>query len=334
MNIDPKILATVADLDTAAVVGLGTSTREAGELVQLVAATIRLLVDRGFRLIAIQDSQRIGDLLDRYLLGEPVDLGVVLSQAWGPWRTVETRDVLAGLRARNAVHPGDPVRVMGLGPARVLPADYDRVVELTGPHVVAALAPLRESHQHGEHVMRARGTHPGRPFVEVAGEVRATVTDPEAARLMDAIVEHHANAIGVGHDAARGERDAADRLLGRVAERVVIWDGSSHVAAHRSGMMGQHLSAALGAAYRAVLLTFVAGRIRDFDLPAPAPGSLEATLAPGVTKTAGIGESRTRLISGVYDPSRDEDHYYLLPSLAEAFAAVALLPEISPTTPL
>ncbi|WP_156758498.1 erythromycin esterase family protein [Actinokineospora pegani] len=333
MDIDPKTLATAAELDTAAVVGLGTSTREASELVQLVAATTRLLVDRGFRLIAIQDSQRVGDLLDRYLLGGPIDLGVVLSQAWGPWRTAETREALVGLRARNEAHPDDPVRVMGLGPARVLPADYDRVVELTGPHVIAALAPLRESHQHGEHVMRARGVHPGRPFVEVAAEVRATVTDPEASRLMDAIVEHHANAIGAGHDAAREER-AADRLLARAAERVVIWDGTLHVAAHRTGMVGQHLSAALGTAYRAVHLTFATGRIRDFDVPVPAPDSLEATLPTGVTKTTGLGESRTRLISGVYDPSRDEDHYYSLPSLSEAFAAVALLPEISPTTSL
>ncbi|AEB45067.1 hypothetical protein [Micromonospora maris] len=43
---------------------------------------------------------------------------------------------------------------------------------------------------------------------------------------------------------------------------------------------------------------------------------------------------RTRLISGLYEADRDEEHYYELPSLTESFDAIAYLPTITPIRPL
>ncbi|MFG2062201.1 hypothetical protein ACGFIK_12355 [Micromonospora sp. NPDC048871] len=43
---------------------------------------------------------------------------------------------------------------------------------------------------------------------------------------------------------------------------------------------------------------------------------------------------RTRLISGLYQAERDEEHYYELPSLTESFDAIAYLPTITPIHPL
>lgn len=346
-DTDPEALAEL--VGHASVVGLGTATRAGRETFAVVARTTWALVERGFRVVAVLDNQRVGELYDRYVRGEDVDVQAALRQAWGPWRTEEMRDALTWLRRRNADHPGDPVRVVGVGGSRVLPADYDRVVELLAPaeaaKVRALLDVVRTAHDSGEHVQRARGVHPGMPFVELAREARTIAgrAGAEAESLLDAIVDHHANAIGAGYDADREERAAAERVLALRPARVVLWEGSAHVAA--DAMMGGHLRAELGEAYAAVHVTFGHGRVHGgpdaVDVPLPAPGSLEdILLAAGGERTVPLDDEtpagfdapwRTRLIAGVYDPSRDGEHYHEVRSLRGAYDAVVFVPEISPT---
>ncbi|MFC7549012.1 erythromycin esterase family protein [Plantactinospora sp. GCM10030261] len=363
-RVGHTISALVKD---ATIVGLGTGSRAGHELFRLVEHTTHNLIESGFRVIAVLDNQRVGEKLDRFVQGADVDLDAALGQAWGPWRTAEMRDALSWLRRRNERHPGDPVRFVAIGAPGVLPGDYDRVVDLltrvdgpTTTRVRELLDLVRVAHDSGEHVLRAQGTHPGVPFVELARTARdltarlaAGAERDEALSLLDAMVEHHANAIGAGYDAAREERAAAGRLLDlqrRTGDRVVLWEGSAHVAAHQSVMMGSHLRTALSDGYAAVHLTFGRGRIPGLDLPDPSPDSLEAVLLAGdgepihvVDLRSGVPAdlaahvdrpSRTRLISGMYDPEHDEEHYYELPSPRASFDVAAVLPTISPVHPL
>lgn len=351
---------SLADLiDHAIVVGLGTSTRGGREPFLLVEQATRALLQRGFGAIAVMDNQRVVELYDRFVLGDDVDIDAALEQAWGPWRTTEMRDALTWLRRHNQSRQNDPVRGIAIGSSRVLPTDYDRVVELlTGldPATAARVGELfdviRTAHEHGEHVLRARGTHPGTPFVDLARAARAMAAGldngaqrDEAVRLLDAMVEHHANAIGQGYDAEREERAAADRILRhhrRTGDRIVLWEGSLHIAAHRSVMLGSHLKQALGDRYAPVHVTFGQGRVPGMDIPPPREDSVEA-LALGGERTVdlrsqlatGFGQQwRIRLISGVYEPERDDDHYYSLPSLTASFDVVVLIPTITPLQPL
>ncbi|OON33162.1 hypothetical protein BSA16_01835 [Micromonospora sp. Rc5] len=353
-------------VDAATVVGLGTSTRAAHELFGLVEHTTRALIRRGFRVVAVLDNQRVGELYDEFVRGADIDLDGVLGQAWGPWRTTEMRAALGWLRRHNQRRT-DPVRVIAVGGSRVLPADYHRAVELlarldapTARRVGELFDVIRTAHDSGEHVQRAHGTHPGTPFVDLARTARDLVLAldggpdrDEVLLMLDAIVEHHANAIGVGHDVAREERSAADRLVAhqrRTGERIVLWEGSAHVAAHRGVMLGAHLRAALADRYAAVHLTFGRGRIPGMDLPEPSPNSLEGALlaggaggvrivdlrSPAATEVAPLlgRPARTRVVSGVYDPGQDERHYLDLPSPRDSFDVVAVVPTISAVRPL
>ncbi|TDB82776.1 NAD(P)H-dependent oxidoreductase [Micromonospora sp. KC721] len=344
-TVDPEAVADLAA--DALVVGLGTSTREAHETFQIVDHTTRVLIDRGFRILAVLDNQRVADLYDRYVRGEEVDIDSALRQAWGPWQTSEMRDALTWLRHRNASQLDDPVRVIGVSGSGMLPSDYDRVLDLIAAVAPAEVPPLRElldvirtAHESAEHVQRARGTHPGTPFVElartaraIAGRLDAGAERDEAVRLLDGIVEHHANAIGVGYDVEREERAAAERILERhrrTGDRVVLWEGSAHVAAHHGVMLGSHLRKALGEQYVAVHVTFGHGLVGNVKIPAPAPESLEDLMvAAGGERTISLNGDvpaevatrldapwRTRLISGVYDPDHDAEHYYDLPLAA------------------
>lgn len=42
----------------------------------------------------------------------------------------------------------------------------------------------------------------------------------------------------------------------------------------------------------------------------------------------------TRIISGLYDPTADGDHYIRFPSLRDSFDAMIHIPVVTPTAPL
>ncbi|WP_181445274.1 erythromycin esterase family protein [Micromonospora endophytica] len=357
---DPDARALAALVETATIVGLGTSTREAHETFRLVEQTTHALIQHGFRVVALHDNERVCDRYDRFVRGGDVDLDAALRQAWGPWRTTEMRDAVHRIRRHNAHHPGDPVRVVGIAGSRTLPADYDRVLALLAPldqptatRVGELFAVIRTAHDSGEHVQRLHGTHPGVPYVELARTARDLATrldggpgHDDAVRLMDGIVDFHANAIGVGYDAEREERAAAERLLDhqrRTGARIVLWESSPRVAAHGHVMTGAHLRAALGDRYAAAHITFGRGRIPGTEIPDPDPTSLEARLLHGdavriVDPHSLANDSdqpwRTRVISGLYQADRDAEHYYELPSLAGSFDAVAVIPTVTAISPL
>lgn len=345
----------------ASVVGLGVNTRESHELAEFVIRTTYELIERGFTAIAIQDNQRVTDLLDHYIAGGDVDVNHALAQAWGPWQTEEMRRALAGLRRRNHGRGDNRIRIIGLAEPRALPEDYDRALEIltrldkpAAVRVNEIFAVIRRAHSGGEHVLRAQGEHSGTPFVELARTARGVVAGlaasaarDDALRLLDSVVAFHASALGVGFDRADEERVAAERVLQQLrhsGERVVIWDGGLHIASHTSEMYGAHLRAELGEKYMAVLALVGSGDIGRASIPAPRQGSLEAQLGvagQGLTAQlrppmpSAIAEELARpwsfrTVSGVYDPARDHEHYFPLPSLTESFDALAFLPHTTP----
>ncbi|NLG55606.1 MAG: erythromycin esterase family protein [Rhodococcus sp.] len=362
-ELRPELIAHAAR--ESAIVGLGMSTREAHETFSFLTDATWQLIERGFTTIAVLDNQRVADLYDRYVSGEDIDVDHALAQAWGPWQIVEMRDMLVQLRNHNRTQTSASVRIIGIDSSRVLTADYDRIVDLltdidpaTAARVKAFLDVIRIGHHSGEHVLRAHGTHPGTPFVETAREARAATADlppsnerDAALELLDAVVDFHANAIGVGNDMARDEHAAADRLLDhhhRTGERIVLWEGSAHIAAHSSAMLGSRLRTALGDRYLAVHVTFGHGHIPGVIIPAPRADSLDAHLAAArsertldlrTPQSAAVAEHLerswpTRLISGLYDPGDDEKHYFDLPTFTGSFDVLVYIPTITPVRPL
>lgn len=349
----------------AAIVGLGVNTREAHEIFNAVVETTWLLIDYGFTTIALQDNQRVAELLDDYVTGGEVDVDDALTQAWGPWQIIEMRDALTQLRAYNQSTDGPDIRIIGLHDARALPADYDRIIELltdrdqhVATQVEELLTIIRGAHDAGEHVLHVQGAHPGTPFVDLARRARDVAAELEpspqrdaAVKLLDTVVAYHAEAIGVGHDAVNEERQAAEKILGYywgTGERIVIWDGSAHIAAHSSAMLGSHLREELGDQYLAVHYTCGQGDIGRISIPAPRTDSIEAACAAAGrhmtiqlrgTLPTGVEVQMhrpwpTRLISGMYTPDQDAAHYLELPSPVESFDAVVFIPEVTPAEAL
>lgn len=93
---------------------------------------------------------------------------------------------------------------------------------------------------------------------------------------MEAIVQHHANAIGVGYDATKDDEETADRLLEQ-GRKTVFWEGSAHVAAQFP--LGARLRAQLGDGYRAVHVTFGSGVVAGVSVPPPPPGRWSTTFS-------------------------------------------------------
>lgn len=351
------------------IVGVGESTRFSHETFTVRSRLLhRLAEHHGFRALAVQDDATAAAALDAYVTGADGTAEAALAGAWRPWRTAEMVATLEWMRCFNQRHPGDPVRIFGVKPTRARPADYDAVLERVrqlAPERWAELSfhleQIRTAHDLDEHVQRARGSHPGSTFADRARHALATVrslpgidADDQIVARMRLIVDHHERSVA-GRGSYAGDAElwagAIEDHQRRTGRRVVYWDGIAHTAAAavtlglaaergaqptvgsvlRQRYQGQYVSVAIGFHHgqlgvvvpdpAADLVDSVLGEV---DLPAH---WLDLRAAEG--KRHWGGPARLRVISGVYDPSRDDVEHMAVASLSGAFDLLVHIRETS-----
>jgi erythromycin esterase len=330
----------------------------------------RLARQHEFRALALQDHAAAAAKLDRYVATGDGTAGSALDGAWRPWRTAEMAAALEWIREFNREHPDDLIRIFGVKPAQAQPADYDAVlgrVRQSAPERLAQLAshldPIRTAHQVEEHVQRSRGMHPGRPFAEHARDALAIILSLPGIDSGDAVVErmrlivgfHEGSVAGRGSYAGDAER-WADTIGGyqlRAGVRVAYWDGIAHTAASPAtlGLDPEHgpqptagslLRQQYGARYVSVAIGFHHGDLGVATVPDPATDLVEAKLGephlpyhwldlrPGDARRLWDGPAKVRVISGVYDPSRDAAEHMAVASLADAFDVLIHIRQATP----
>jgi erythromycin esterase len=355
----------------ALIVGVGESTRFARETFGVRDKLSRRLIQRhGFRALAIQDSADVAAELDRY-----VRLGIgsaesALDAAWRPWRTFEMVGALQWIRAFNSTHPDSPVRIFGVKPRQAQPADYDAILDYvrrSAPgrlnDVTAQLAPIRTAHDTDEHVQRARGTHPGRPFAHHARDALALIellpgVDDEILTRMRLIVEFHRDSVA-GRGSYAGDAalwaDTVSNHQQRSGLRMVYWDGIAHTTAAPPTLglapergpqpsVGSLLRSRYGSRYRSVAIGFHHGNLGATTVPEPAPDLVDSTLGKTDLPAQWLDlrrqirawnrPAKLRVISGVYNPSRDAAEHMTVASLAEAFDMLVHIRQVSPVRPM
>ncbi|MFF2807867.1 erythromycin esterase family protein [Streptomyces sp. NPDC058000] len=353
------------------IVGIGESTRFSRETFGLRDRLFRRLVQHhGFRALAVQDSAGVAAGLDRYVRAGEASAESALDGAWRPWRTAEMVAALEWIRAFNQEHPNDPVRIFGVKPVQAQPEDYDAVldhVRASAPErlgeATSHLDLIRTAHQTEEHVQRARGMHPGRPFADHARDALALIRSlPDADRdngvlaRMRLIVDFHENSVaGRGNYAGDAAvwADAISDYQSRTGLRVVYWDGIAHTsaAAVTSGLAPQHgpqpsigslLRKRYGTQYVSVAIGFHHGDLRVVTVPEPAGDLIDAKLGEvdlpahwldlrrAAVRRRWDGPAKARVISGVYDPSRDAAEHIAVASLADAFDVLIHIRRVSP----
>lgn len=375
MSADPTWLAgraisldfdSFADsLESASVVGLAPTTREAQEVADLQADLALALIDRGTSILVLQIDTDLAGRLQAWIDDSTEEtFDAISAELWGPWQIQPVADLMHRLRARR--RSGARIALRGLSRPSATTADYDTVVEQLGgtdqeADVVELFATIRVAHDGGEHVERAHGRWDGPPFVDLARNAadlaRQALADlPEArdaaAPMLERIIRFHEQSISQGYDESADEREAADALLDtlrRTGRRAVIWDGIGHLAGTGT-VFGTRLRDALRDDYQCVVTTFGGGRLRDFTLPAPTASSLDAALVEASGARSGSmlidlrtvddgpewlhGNHRARLISGMYDPDDDGRHYMQVTDLGRAVDVLIHLPVISPASAL
>lgn len=369
---DPAVNHLADAIGDAQVVGLGESTRAARETFELRDRLWRSLVLRkGFRVLALQDSAAVVDALDAWARTGEGDPASLLARAWHPWRTTEMAQALAWIRSFNAEHPDDQISLIGVQPTIVRPTEYDTVVEL-----VAAAAPgmadrvarylrvIRTAHDIDEHVQLHRGTHPGTPFVEQAREVHRLVQQlPDAGARAAAleitrrIVDYHAHSVAGGElDLEREEKAAAATILERHAAtgmRIAYWDGLVHTAStgveEPRTSCGGHLRRHLGRDYVSVAIGFHHGEVLGAAVPPPPHDYVDAVLgevrrraffvdlrrpAPELVRRWLAAPRKVRVINGVYDPDADDTAHVTATSLSGWYDVLVHVRTVTPTTVL
>lgn len=357
--------------DAATVVGIGESTRFSRETFGVRDQLFRRLVrHHGFRALAVQDSAGVGAELDRYVQGGEGSAADALDHAWRPQRTVELAASLEWIREFNRDHPHDPVRVFGVRPVQAGPEDYDAVldhVRESAPERLAELAshldPIRTAHRTDEHVQRARGIHPGRPFAEHARGALALIrslpgagTHDDVLARMRLIVDFHEHSVA-GRGNYAGEAgdwgEAISEFQRRTGLRTVYWDGIAHTSAAetvlgmapergRQPTVGSLLRGQYGARYVSVAIGFHHGDLGSVTVPEPAGDLIDARLGEvdlpahwrdlrlDDVRSQWDGPAKARVISGIYDPSRDTTGYLAVDSLADAFDVLVHIRQVSP----
>ncbi|MCX6407122.1 MAG: erythromycin esterase family protein [Propionibacteriales bacterium] len=356
--LDVDRLAT--SLADATVVGLAPTTREAQEVTDVQADLAVALVERGTSTVVLQDTTEVAARLEAWVRDSTdEDLATIQTQMWGPWQTSSLARALHHLREHQRTHRDVALEIRGMRRPTATVADCDAVLDaVSGRRESAAvtelLTTIRVAHDGGEHVERAHGRWNGPPFVELATAAReltqvALAGDPDlpdTLRRLDRIVEFHATSLSQGHDGSEDERQAADDLLAHLARtgrRAVVWDGIGHLAG-TGPAFGSTLRHALHDRYRCVLTTFGQGRIRDLVLPPPRLDSLETSLEivagrfdqPVVMDLRAspsdvlAGTHHVRLISGMYDPARDDRHYLPVDDVSAAVDVLVHVPRVTP----
>ncbi|MEU8780353.1 erythromycin esterase family protein [Streptomyces sp. NPDC048637] len=353
------------------IVGIGESTRASRETFGVRDQLFRRLVQHhGFRALAIQDSSGIAAGLDRYVHTGEGDAAAALDGAWRPWRTAEMAAALEWIRAFNRDHPDDPIRIFGVQPVRAQPEDYDAVLDHvhgSAPERLAEVAshlePIRTAHRIDEHVQRARGMHPGRPFADHARDALALIRslpdvdhgDGILARMRLIVDFHEGSVAGQGFatdDVALWAAAIGDYQR-RTGLRVVYWDGIAHTSAAAvtsplapergpQPSEGSLLRQWYGAQYVSVAIGFHHGDLGVVTVPEPARDLIDAKLGEvdlpahwldlrhDAVRRQWDGPAKARVISGVYDPSRDAAEHIAVASLADAFDVLIHIRRVTP----
>ncbi|MFJ8623508.1 erythromycin esterase family protein [Kitasatospora sp. NPDC093550] len=353
----------------ATVIGVGESTRFSRETFGVRDQLFRRLVrDHGFRALALQDGAGAAAALDAYVAGGEGTAASALAGAWRPWRTEETAGALEWIRAFNREHADDPVRIIGVKPVQAAPADYDAVLEhvrAVAPErlaqLTAHLEPIRTAHTLDEHVQRARGVHPGRPFAEHARDALALVESlpgagGEALARMRLILEFHDRSVA-GRGTFAGEAEVGADLVTdfqrRTGLRTVYWDGIAHTSATDTAFglapeqgaqatTGSLLRKRYGGQYVSAAIGFHHGDLGVAVVPAPGADLVDAELGgtdlpahwldlrQDAVRRRWDGPAKARVISGVYTVERDAVEHLAVDSLAEAFDLLIHIREVSP----
>jgi erythromycin esterase len=173
---------------------------------------------------------------------------------------------------------------------------------------------------------------------------------------MRLIVAFHERSVA-GRDTYAGDAQTwAETIIDhqhRTGHRVAYWDGIAHTSAAPATLglapqrgaqptVGSVLRHHHGAGYVSVAIGFHHGDLGVATVPEPAPDWLDARLAAtdpsahwldlrtGDLRRQYEGPAKVRVISGVYDPSRDAAEHLAVTSLPEAFDVLVHLPEVSP----
>jgi erythromycin esterase len=364
-----ELAATIAG--GATVAGLGESTRFAHETFTVRDQLFRRLArQHRFRALVLQDHAAVAVRLDKYVTTGEGTARSALDGAFRPWRTAEMAAALEWIREFNQDNPHDPIRILAVKPAQPQPADYDAILDharQSAPQRLAELAshlePIRTAHQTDEHVQRARGTHPGRPFADHARDaltIAETISGPGGGALVERmrlIVHYHENSVA-GKGSHAGDAHAWAGTISayqrRARTRVAYWDGIAHTTASQPvlGLEPEHgprpttgsvLRQHYGQRYVSVAIGFHHGDLGIAVAPDPAPDLIDARLAQSGQPSRWLdlrshdmgrlwdGPAKARVISGIYDPSRDSAEYMAVASLTDAFDVLVHLHEITPT---
>ncbi|MEV2225842.1 erythromycin esterase family protein [Nocardia vinacea] len=367
-------------VDTVVVAGVGMTTRAGHELATTVHRVLRILVERkGFRALALLDDEIVVAAMDEYTRTGAVDPREFLQDAWVPWRNAETLAVLEWVRDFNRTHRDDPLRLFGLTAEAAKPSHYAQVsafVEAVAPQRLGELNshydPIVTAHRLGEHIQRANGTHPGRPFVDHAKDALALIESlpgaaegkPAALAAARLIVRYHEFSTASGRrDFAAEAVDAADRIADwhdRTGHHIVYWEGVSNTAvadrltvaamSQEFPTTGSLLRKRFGTRYLSLAVGFDHGKVRaDLAIPAPSEDFADTVLdlperesylldlrnPPAGAVRRGLHQpSKFRLIIGTYNPRRDADHYIAGAGLGDWFDILLRIRTITPTHPL
>ncbi|MGW2592487.1 erythromycin esterase family protein [Streptomyces sp. NPDC001515] len=278
----------------AKIVALGAATRQTRELSEVAHRVVRLLVEEGFRSVALEgdDPGRLG--LETYIATGQGDPGAMLAGARAFWRTAEILELVRWIRSYNERHPDDPVR-FARQPAEPV-------------HHTTRLSGLAEA----ERALADGATwwqrHSGDKVVYWGGMAHTAVGAPRTVSVSPAEPpQTHQNMGGY----LREHFGPAFRSIGLTV---------SH------GSIGQPLPTP-GPAFVDSALGEAAGNrpayLLDLTLPRPEP-------VRRVLDTP----TRTRLIGPVYDPRHDESHHMSGGALTAWFDAIIHTQEVTPSRPL